>query len=59
MVNEKEVVYQRYRTDRSMHGAARDQLQVERRRERGGGTDRMGKDIVQGSCYIRWWKHRR
>jgi hypothetical protein len=25
MVTEKEVVYQRYRTDRSMHGAARDQ----------------------------------
>ena len=40
----KEVVYQRYRTDRSMHRAARDQLQVER--ERGGGTDRIGKDIV-------------
>ena len=44
----KEVVYQRYRTDRSMHGAARDQLQVEgkRRGEGGGGTDRIGKDIV-------------
>ena len=49
MVTEKEVVYQRYRTDRSIYGAARDQLQVEgkRRRERGGGgTDRIGKDIV-------------
>ena len=39
----KEVVYHRYRTDRSMHGAARDQLQVE---GWGGGTDRIGKDIV-------------
>ena len=44
MVNKKEVVYQRYRTDRSMHGAARDQLQVEG--EGGGDTDRIGKDIV-------------
>ena len=43
MVTEKEVVYQRYRTDRSIYGAARDQLQVERG---GGGTDRIGKDIV-------------
>ena len=30
LVNKKkEVVYQRYRTDRSMHGAARDQTQRE------------------------------
>ena len=46
MVTEKEVVYQRYRTDRSMHGAARNQLQVGGRGGGGGGTDRIGKDIV-------------